>query len=141
MAELQNNNSSGLSSILPGIGSVLDAGASLLGGLFNANQAKKNLAFQERMYKQQVEDSKQMWLMQQAYNLPSAQMQRLKDAGLNPLLMYGQGGTSLTASSQAQLPSAPSGAQGSMSAHTNFGQGLAQAALIQAQIRNMNADS
>ena len=136
-----NNSSSGLTSLLPGIGSILDAGSSFLSGLFNANQAKKNRQFQEKMYKQQVEDAKNLWLMQQNFNLPSAQVQRLKDAKLNPLLMYGEGGASLTASSQPQLPSAPNGSQASMSAHTNFGQGLTQMALMQAQIRNINADS
>jgi hypothetical protein len=32
-----------------------------------------------------------MWKRQNAYNTPANQMQRLKDAGLNPALMYGQG--------------------------------------------------
>jgi hypothetical protein len=32
-----------------------------------------------------------MWKMQNEYNTPEAQMQRFKDAGLNPHLMYGQG--------------------------------------------------
>lgn len=33
----------------------------------------------------------QMWNMQNQYNSPTAQMQRFKDAGLNPNLIYGQG--------------------------------------------------
>ena len=37
--------------------------------------------------------NKQMFDYQNAYNTPKAQMQRLKDAGLNPALMYGQGTT------------------------------------------------
>lgn len=32
-----------------------------------------------------------MWNMQNAYNTPAAQMQRFKDAGLNPMLVYQQG--------------------------------------------------
>lgn len=33
----------------------------------------------------------QFWRMQNRYNNPSSQMQRLRDAGLNPNLMYGNG--------------------------------------------------
>lgn len=33
----------------------------------------------------------QMWELQNEYNSPAAQMERLKQAGLNPLLLYGQG--------------------------------------------------
>lgn len=136
-----DSNKSGLSSVFPVIGSALDFGSSLVGGLFNANQAKKNRQFQERMYERQVQDAKDMWLMQARWDLPSAQVQRLKDAKLNPLLMYGEGGASAMVGSQPHLPSAGSGAQGSMSAHTNFGQAMAQSALLQAQIRNIDADT
>lgn len=64
---------------------------SLLGGLFGggaqrrANQANKELAQFE------WEKNLEMWNLQNQYNLPSAQMQRFRDAGLNPNLIYGQG--------------------------------------------------
>jgi len=45
----------------------------------------------------------QMWNMQNAYNSPAAQMQRYKDAGLNPNLIYGQGQPGM-ASSMPQSP-------------------------------------
>lgn len=143
MAEGENSSSSGsgLTSALPFVGAALDFGSNIVGGLFNANQARKNRAFQERMYNKQVEDSISFWKMEQAYNHPQQVLERMKSAGLNPLLMYGDGASGMTASSQPNLPSAPSGAQGQMSGHTNFGQALAQSALLQAQIRNMNADS
>lgn len=38
-----------------------------------------------------------LWNLQNAYNDPSAQMQRLKNAGLNPNLVYGKGATTLSA--------------------------------------------
>lgn len=37
-----------------------------------------------------------MWNLQNAYNTPTAQMARLKDAGLNPHLIYGQGASGAT---------------------------------------------
>lgn len=44
-----------------------------------------------KLYKQQYNDSLAFWGLQNQYNTPAAQMQRFKDAGLNPNLIYGQG--------------------------------------------------
>lgn len=60
------------------------AGAQVIGGLFG-NRSRKREARRQRQW---AED---MWNRQNAYNTPANQMQRLKDAGLNPALMYGQG--------------------------------------------------
>lgn len=50
------------------------------------NQSNRELA--EYEWSKNLE----MWNMQNEYNSPAAQMQRYKDAGLNPMLMYGDGG-------------------------------------------------
>lgn len=47
-----------------------------------ANRAAAELAFERQ---------KEMWHLQNAYNSPEAQMRRFKEAGLNPMLIYGQG--------------------------------------------------
>lgn len=52
---------------------------------------RKNRAWQEKMYATQRADSLSDWQMQNAYNSPEQQMQRLRDAGLNPNLVYGDG--------------------------------------------------
>lgn len=117
-----------------GINFVADLGASSAGGLFSINQAKKDRAFKERMYNKQVEDTINFWKMQNDYNLPSAQLQRLQDAGLNPLLMYGEGGISGNIASQApDLPSVPSG---SLAHQPNFNTrlGLENIALLEQQM-------
>lgn len=49
------------------------------------NRANRELA--EYAYQRDLE----MWNRQNEYNTPSAQMQRFKEAGLNPNLIYGQG--------------------------------------------------
>ena len=41
--------------------------------------------------KQAMHYNQKQWQMQNEYNTPEAQMQRFKDAGLNPHLIYGQG--------------------------------------------------
>lgn len=47
--------------------------------------------FSEKMYNRTRADNIEFWNMQNAYNSPSSQMARFKDAGLNPNLIYGQG--------------------------------------------------
>lgn len=96
--------------VMPGIlGSIISAGAGLLGSAFGAssqssankanlqavretNQANKDLM------EYQNEWNLAQWNRENAYNSPSAQRQRLEDAGLNPYLML-QGGDAGMASS------------------------------------------
>lgn len=61
------------------------------------NEANRNLA--ELAYQQNVEQ----WHRENAYNLPSAQMQRLQDAGLNPNLVYGSGSAVQTSARSPQM--------------------------------------
>lgn len=51
----------------------------------------KNRKFTREMYKTQRQDALSDWEMQNAYNSPMAQMERFKNGGLNPHLIYGQG--------------------------------------------------
>lgn len=60
----------------------------LISGIFTN---KRNREFSEHMYNVQRQHGLQDWAMQNDYNSPAAQMQRLKDAGLNPNLVYGSG--------------------------------------------------
>lgn len=80
---------------VPLLAPLITGGASLLGGLFNslgqARQNKLSRDFALRMYQMQRDDSLQFWGMQNEYNSPEAQMQRFRDAGLNPHLVYSQG--------------------------------------------------
>lgn len=94
------------------IAAAIGAGAGILGNLFNANQTKRNNQraenFSREMYGKQRADSLSDWNRQNAYNDPSAQMQRLQNAGLNPNLVYGSGAdaqsTAPVRSSNAQTP-------------------------------------
>lgn len=47
--------------------------------------------FSKQMYGRQFDDAVAFWDKQNAYNTPEQQMQRFRDAGLNPHLIYGQG--------------------------------------------------
>lgn len=78
------------------VGTVLSPIASGLGSRYAAKVQKRNVdktiaaskAEAELAYQRQVE----MWHMQNAYNSPEEQMRRFGAAGLNPHLIYGQGG-------------------------------------------------
>lgn len=79
----------------PVTGSLLVAGIHAAGqGINVAAQGrmnKKTRKWSEKMYAQQRADALSDWNMQNIYNSPEAQMQRIKAAGLNPHLIYGQG--------------------------------------------------
>lgn len=87
---------SGIAGGLPGF--LLSTGSSLLSNI----GAKKR---QQRADQTNID----FWKMQNQYNTPAAQMQRLKDAGLNPNLIYGSSpaGASGSAGSIAPSKAAP----------------------------------
>lgn len=70
-------------------------GASGLKDLYNTYQTDKQNRrsedFSREMYQRQYDDTKTFWNEQNMYNSPKAQMERFKEAGLNPFLIYGQG--------------------------------------------------
>lgn len=67
----------------------------------NSAQANKQRDFQREMANYAYTKDLEMWNKSNQYNTPAAQMQRLKDAGLNPNLAYGQATTGTTAT---QMP-------------------------------------
>lgn len=62
-------------------------------GIFGIGSARKAYHRSKKLMDKQFAMDKEMWDYQNAYNTPAAQMARLKAAGLNPALMYGQGTT------------------------------------------------
>lgn len=124
--------------IMGGIASIASPLASYFGQK-SANKTNLELAKQGR------EHDVNMWNQQNAYNTPSMQMQRLKEAGLNPNLIYGSGNASAgnaDAAKQAQVPTV-----------SNEMASFAQASMIptlslyndwqvkKAQIANINAET
>lgn len=60
---------------------------------FQREANNQNFAFQREMYDRTRQDALADFNMQNQYNSPAAQMQRFKDAGLSPHLIYGQTNT------------------------------------------------
>lgn len=72
---------------------LIGAGTGALGALFSIGARKKAHKRSMELMDKQYKKDKEMWDYQNAYNTPVRQMERLKEAGLNPALMYGQGTT------------------------------------------------
>lgn len=88
------------------IGALALIGASLagsaLGGLFGMGNQSMSVGQQKRLFDYQYSKNLEMWNLQNAYNDPSKQIERLMNAGLNPNLAYGHG---TLANTSAQMPS------------------------------------
>jgi hypothetical protein len=81
---------SSLSLIASGGNGIINTASQLFGsGLQNYT----NLELSKYQYSKELD----MWNKANEYNTPAAQMQRYKDAGLNPNLIYGQGSSGNTA--------------------------------------------
>jgi hypothetical protein len=124
------------SAIVSGIGGIA---GTIFGNRGRKKAEERDRAWQEKMYKRQYEDNLELWRLQNQYNTPLAQMGRLKQAGLNPNLIYGKG----TGGGQAGLPKSPevgavqarepsyAGAIGAISSYMDI-------KAKQAQIENLN---
>lgn len=90
--------------------------------------------YQKELMNKQFNSQLQMWNLQNEYNSPAAQMQRLREAGLNPALVYGNGNALTPASSM----NAPSG-----SAPSNSGPSVSmpKSNLLQSYMMSIQGDS
>lgn len=129
----------------PVAAAIIGGGASLLGQGFNAfsqgKMNKKQRKWNEKMYGIQRQDALADWAMQNEYNSPVSQMARLRDAGLNPHLVYGngadaQGGTVRSSSVDSWNPRAP---QFDMSGVGSSMMQYYDARMKEAQIDNLKA--
>ncbi len=140
----------------PFIGSALiSGGAHLIGGIFgsksteNVNKAQIQLAHEQMDWSENMMDKQNQWNLDQwnrqnAYNTPSAQRQRLEDAGLNPL-HYGLDGTGNAGSMTSVSPNAVSmpvlqnPGLSIQAALTNIGNVAADTQLKKAQANELNS--
>lgn len=78
-----------------GGGDIFSSLINLGGAIYSSEVARQNTKRTIKANKEQAEyaysKDLEMWNRQNQYNDPMSQMQRLRDAGLNPNLIYGQG--------------------------------------------------
>ena len=140
------------------VGALLQGFGSLVGAAsqnVNINKSikaqqeenQKNRDYNLQLAKMQNEWNLQQWERENEYNNPLNQMARLKAAGLNPNLVYGNGAGQSTA---APSPSLTSGAPSSpvdmslMAQRPTIGQIMSQGLqnrLIEAQIKSVESDA
>lgn len=97
------------SSIIGAGGSVA---GSLIGGAFNLGGMALQHKYNKEMADLQNQYNMDMWQMQADYNSPTAQMSRLRDAGLNPNLAYGNATTgNMSSAPEKVAPNAPNAQQ------------------------------
>lgn len=77
--------------VISGINSVLGGG--WIQGIMQKRENARQRKYEQEFYQTQKADNLEFWKMENMYNSPEMQMQRLKKAGLNPNLVYGNGAT------------------------------------------------
>lgn len=111
---MSDNNSKSLLSYIPVVGGLIDSIGNWFSGRKNRKHQERmnqlNIQHQKEINQQNIDwarenyemsrkDAIEFWDMQNKYNLPSAEMDRMREAGLNPHLIYGTGTTASRAGS------------------------------------------
>lgn len=127
--------------IIPGVGAIM--------GLLNQNQAdRRQLRMNKELIAQQTKAAKEMGQFNQGLALDTwektnfaAQRKQLEKAGLNVGLMYGQAGAGgTTQGGSSQMPSSSTAPTGGGEIGMGMQLGL-QAQMMQAQIKNLEANT
>lgn len=144
------------------VGGIISGVGSLLGGLGSSamnnkavqdtNKANMEIAKYQAQWQQQENEkayqrSLNMWNLQNEYNSPTQQMARIRAAGLNPNLVYGNGVTGNSAGSTPQYEPAKFNAP-TMQSYRGWNLGISDAIsqfltyrTAKAQVDNMEAQN
>lgn len=144
------------------IGGIISGVGSLFGGLGSSamnskavrdtNKANMEIAKYQAQWQQQENEkayqrSLNMWNLQNEYNSPTQQMARIRAAGLNPNLVYGNGVTGNSSGSTPQYEPAKFNAP-TMQAYRGWNLGISDAIsqflayrTVKAQVDNMEAQN
>lgn len=112
---------------------------------FNAEEAQKARDYSSEMWEKQALWNEGFWNKQNEYNSPSAQYQRLLDAGLNPMY-YGLDGTGnadgMSAPQALGSPAASvAGLQNPLAGFSDIAMQMAQVANLQAQTNKTKSET
>lgn len=138
-----------LGDIMPAIGGIVGAG---LGMINQGAQDKRQLEQQKKLQELQIKGGKEMSEFQneQQYNMwlktnVGAQKRLMKEAGLNPALMYGQGGGggATTGGGGGAMPTGASAGDPNAGAANmmQMGMQLAQMKVLESQARKNNVEA
>lgn len=123
---------------------AISSGGGLLSTLISNRAARKEndktREYNLKLAQMQNQWNVEQWQRENAYNSPSAQLQRLQDAGINPDLIYG-GGISNTSASSPQMTAGSAASPTPLVGMPNVVGDYLDAQLKQAQIDNINANT
>ena len=121
--------------------SLIAGGTSLIGGIANAfgqsSANKTNIKLQREAQAWQ----ESMWNKQNEYNTPAAQIQRMREAGLNPALMYSQGNVGNAESVKAVPPAQVQPITGLGNGISSAGDAIADGIMKLEQVKQMRAQT
>ena len=141
-----------------GFGDLLGGVTSIAGSIANAVTSKKARKWQsqenerQRQYMSELANRQNQWNLEQwnrenAYNSPKNRMKLLREGGLSPDLMYGQGAGSLQAASSPQLTAGEAAPPMDYSKFipnlelSSIAQNMANARLLNAQANKVNSET
>lgn len=90
--------------IAQSIGDLLNFGSNLINNYQNRKMQDKAFVHNKEMADLAWDRNKEMWDLQNQYNSPQAQLERIKQAGLNPNIAFGSG-VSATTGNNSSRPS------------------------------------
>lgn len=123
------------SAIIGEAGSLLSSGLQALTGIYNT---KKQVQYSKELMDYNNNINIANWQRQNAYNAPSAEMSRLRAAGINPDMYYSQGASGISASPIASS-SGSVGLQSPIS--TDFGKSTMQSMLMDSQKKLLDSQT
>lgn len=131
------------------ISSLIGAGGSLVGGILNSigqkqtNQQNAELAREQMQWSENMMDKQNQWNLEQwnrenEYESYANDLQRWKDAGLNPLFYSGSGGDASSMTSASPLGYERASVQNPLA---GVGQAVSNSAIVAADIKSKEYDN
>lgn len=124
---------------------LLNLGSTLLGAWQSKKQQQREFDQQNQLLDKQNEFTEEMWNKQNAYNTPEAQMERMREAGINPNTaagaIAGSGAGSADSVSSASAPSVNSAVPTVGSIWSNAATSAQEAMKRTSEINNINEDT
>lgn len=124
-----------------GIGAAAGIGSGIASAVSGRKNVKRTINANKEASDLAWNRSLQAWHMENAYNTPTAQMQRYAEAGLNPHLIYGSGGSAGNASSVDSPPLPTYSDQSSQGAAIGSGIERSVASFNSIRLQNAQVDN
>ena len=121
--------------------SLIAGGTQLFGGIANAFGQSSANRTNVKLQREAQAWQESMWNKQNEYNTPAAQIQRMRDAGLNPALMYSQGNVGNAESVKAVPPAQVQPITGLGNGISSAGDAIADGLIKLEQVKQMRAQT